>query len=54
MSPKQTTHNQIITEISLIPEGKRQKLYDLIHQFRMGLELLENNINEIMNLLVVN
>ncbi len=40
--------NQIIAEISLIPEDKHQELYELIHKFRMDLEKVQNNRNEIM------
>jgi hypothetical protein len=40
--------NKIIEEISLIPDDKIIELYDLIHNFRMGLNQSENNLNEIM------
>ncbi len=40
--------NQLIEEINLIPEDKREELYKLIHKFRMGLERSPNNINQIM------
>ena len=42
------SQNQIIEEISLIPEDKHQELYDLIHTFRMSLNPSENKISEIM------
>ena len=42
--------NQIIEEISLIPEDKHKELYDLIQRFRMSLNQSENRINEIMKL----
>ena len=48
MSPEQIDHNKIIAEINLIPKDKRKELYDLIHEFRMGLERSHNNIDEIM------
>ena len=40
--------NQIIAEISLIPEDKHQELYELIHKFRIDLERVQNNKNENM------
>ncbi len=40
--------NKIIEEISLIPDEKIAELYDLIHNFRIGLNQSENNINDIM------
>ena len=40
--------NQLIEEISLIPEDKHKELYDLIHRFRMSLNQSEHKINEIM------
>ena len=40
--------NQLIEEISLIPEDKHKELYDLIHEFRMSINQSENNINKIM------
>jgi hypothetical protein len=48
MSSEQINQNQIIEEINLIPEDKRQELYDLIHKFRMGLNQPKHKINEIM------
>jgi hypothetical protein len=39
---------QLIEEIDLIPENKHKELYDLIHKFRMDLEQIPNNIDEIM------
>ena len=36
-----------IEEINLIPEDKRQELYELIHNFRMGLNQTKHKINEI-------
>lgn len=48
MTPEQINQNQIIEEINLIPEDKRKELYDLIHNFRIGLERSPSNINEIM------
>ena len=39
--------NQIIEEISLIPDDKLTELYDLIHNFRIELNTSENNMNEI-------
>ncbi len=44
----QISKNQLLEEISLIPEDRHQELYDLIHTFRMGLNQSEHNINEIM------
>jgi hypothetical protein len=44
--------NKIIEEISLIPDDKIIELYDLIHNFRMGLNQSENNLNEIMQFAV--
>ena len=35
-------------KINLIPEGRRKELYELIHQFRIGLERPKHNQNEIM------
>jgi hypothetical protein len=40
--------NQIIEEISLIPDDKLNQLYDLIHNFRIELNQSENNLNKIM------
>jgi hypothetical protein len=40
--------NKIIEEISLIPDDKITELYNLIHNFRIGLNPSENNINDIM------
>jgi hypothetical protein len=48
MSPEQIDRNQIIEEINLIPENKRQELYNLIHQFRISLERSHNNVDQIM------
>jgi iron complex outermembrane recepter protein len=48
MSPEQIDRNQIIEEINLIPEDKRQELYNLIHQFRISLERSPNNVDRIM------
>lgn len=48
MFPEQIDRNQIIEEINLIPEDKRQELYNLIHQFRISLERSHNNVDEIM------
>ncbi len=48
MSPEQIDQNQIIAEINLIPEDKCKELYELIHNFRMGLERSHNNRDEIM------
>ncbi len=48
MTSKPIDQNQIIAEINLIPENKRRELYELIHQFRMGLERPKHNQNEIM------
>jgi hypothetical protein len=47
MTPKQINQNQIIAEINLIPEDKRKELYELIHNFRIGLER-SNNKDKIM------
>ncbi len=41
--------NQIIEEISLIPDDKMTELYDLIHNFKMFSNQSENNINQIMH-----
>lgn len=43
MSPE-----QIIEEINLIPEEKRQELYKLIRDFRIGLEESDSEANQIM------
>ena len=48
MTSKPIDQNQIIAEINLIPEDKRKELYELIHQFRIGLDRPKNNQNEIM------
>ncbi|MEL6462033.1 MAG: hypothetical protein AAFQ91_27995 [Cyanobacteria bacterium J06621_15] len=40
--------NQIIAEINLIPEDRRRELYELIHQFRIGLDQQKHNQDEIM------
>ncbi len=48
MTSNPIDQNQIIAEINLIPEDKRKELYELIHQFRMGLERPKHNQNEIM------
>ncbi len=48
MTSKPIDQNQIIAEINLIPEDKRLELYELIHQFRMGLNQPKHNQNEIM------
>jgi hypothetical protein len=44
----QISKNQLIEEISLIPESKHQELYDLIHKFRINLNQPKHKINEIM------
>ena len=43
MSPE-----QIIEEINLIPEEKRQELYKLIRDFRIGLKESDSKANQIM------
>jgi hypothetical protein len=48
MSPEQIDRNQIIEEINLIPEDKRQELYNLIHQFRISLKRSHDNVDKIM------
>lgn len=48
MTSKPIDQNQIIAEINLIPEDKRKELYELIHEFRMGLDRPKHNRNEIM------
>ena len=48
MTSKPIDQNQIIAEINLIPEDKRKELYELIHQFRIGLDRLKHNQDEIM------
>jgi hypothetical protein len=48
MSPEQIDRTKIIAEINLIPEDKRKELYNLIHEFRIGLERSHNNVDEIM------
>ncbi|MGL4879486.1 MAG: hypothetical protein ACRC8K_00290 [Waterburya sp.] len=40
--------NQLIGEIDLIPENKHKELYDLIHEFRVGLNQPKHKIDEIM------
>ena len=49
MSSKQVIHARIVKEINLIPAEKRQELYELIHNFRVGLKPEENKTNEIMD-----
>lgn len=48
MASEPIDQNQLIAEISLIPEDKHQELYELIHKFRMDLEREQNKTNEIM------
>ena len=48
MTSKPIDQNQIIAEINLIPEDKRKELYELIHQFRIGLDRSKHNQDEIM------
>lgn len=48
MSPEHTSQDQIIAEINLIPKDKHKELYDLIHKYRVDLEISKNNVNEIM------
>lgn len=48
MSSKQISQNQIVEEINLIPVENHQELYQLIHDFRMSLNLRENKTNKIM------
>ena len=49
MSPEQIDQNQIIADINLIPKDKRKELYELIHNFRMGLERSHKNQLAIIN-----
>ena len=44
----QISKNQLLEEISLIPEDRHQELYNLIHKFRISLNQSEHKINEIM------
>lgn len=51
MSPEQIIQQQIAAEINLIPEAKRQELYELIHNFRINLKEPEstNRASQIMD-----
>ena len=48
MSQKQITFQQIIKKINLIPQEKRQELYDRIHDFRISLNCQDSKADEIM------
>ena len=40
--------DDIINEIELIPENRLAEIYDLIHYFRIGLEISEEKTQSIM------
>ncbi|HJW86254.1 MAG TPA: hypothetical protein VJ440_06460 [Candidatus Brocadiaceae bacterium] len=43
-----TLKTKIFKEIHLIPDGKIEELYDVIHYFRIGLETSEGEPRQIM------
>jgi hypothetical protein len=40
---------KVITEINLVPQDKLEELYNLIHDFRLGVEVSKASLNQTMH-----